>query len=219
MERRKFIAGVGSLAAGGAAALGTGAFERTSAERSARVEVVGDKSAYLRLNPTSPYVSVDGNGALEIDFGAATPAGGQGLNQNSVISFRGLFEIENQGTETVGTFIQDGRSQTEQGGQGDGNLNERLANQGVISGETAAGFFVDTGSAGEASLVTSTWAPDTVDTGRLDDPNDWDPVLEPGDSISVAWFINAEDSSAYEEVNGDVALWAYSQTFASAYQS
>jgi hypothetical protein len=218
MERRKFLTAMGSLAAGGAAVMGTGAFERTSAARDARVEVVGDASAYLGLNPTSPYAGLN-NGELNLDFGAASGNGGRGLNQDAVVSFRGLFDIENQGTETIGVFIQDGRSQTEQGSTtGDGDLNEKLANQGFIPGETSAGFFVDTGSGGEESLSSSTWAPDTVNTTRLDDPNAWDPVLAPGDSISVGWFMNGENSDL-GEVNGEVALWGYSQTFAQAYQS
>ena len=50
MERRKFVVGLGSLAAGGAAAMGTGAVSQfSSGDRSIGVEIVGDQSAYVAL--------------------------------------------------------------------------------------------------------------------------------------------------------------------------
>jgi hypothetical protein len=88
MQRRKFIAGVGSLAAGAAAVTGTGAFTTASAERKVTVNVVGDQGAYLGLNPTDERASTNSEGALEIDLSA--------LNPNAQIGFIDLFEITNQ---------------------------------------------------------------------------------------------------------------------------
>jgi hypothetical protein len=73
MERRKFVIGMGSLAAGGAAAMGTGAF--TAAEVSGRsigVQVTDDSQSLIALNvgeggTTDNYVSYN-NGELVIDF-------------------------------------------------------------------------------------------------------------------------------------------------------
>jgi len=82
MERRKFIIGAGSLAAGGAAAMGTGAF--TAAEVSGRsigVEVTDDSSSLVALNTgttSNDYVRYD-NGELIIDF----QEDGAGVNPNS----------------------------------------------------------------------------------------------------------------------------------------
>ncbi|WP_256297248.1 DUF1102 domain-containing protein [Haloarchaeobius salinus] len=108
MERRKFIAGVGSLAAGGAAALGTGAFTSVSATRDIDVEVADDASAYLRLEGTgganSEYVTDDGDGgtlAINLDSSNATSAGGDGVNPDAVTQIDDLFVIENQGTQEV----------------------------------------------------------------------------------------------------------------------
>lgn len=65
MQRRKFIAGLGSLAAGSAAVLGTGAYEGAyvHGDRSIEVDVVSDDQGYLKLKDTSPmaeYESVSG---------------------------------------------------------------------------------------------------------------------------------------------------------------
>lgn len=105
MQRRKFIIGAGALAAGGAAALGSGAFNIARAERDVEVEVVGDEAAYLGLNATSAYADGTADGQLEIDFG--DNGQGEGLNENAKFFFTDVFEIRNQGTEdveiTVGT--------------------------------------------------------------------------------------------------------------------
>jgi len=49
-NRRKFIAGLGALATGSAAAVGTGAFTSVSAERSVTIDTADDAYAFLRLN-------------------------------------------------------------------------------------------------------------------------------------------------------------------------
>jgi len=104
MERRKFIATVGSLAAGSAAAVGTGAFTSVTASRDVDVEVADDASAYLRLEraggANSHYVTDDGNGGtLEIQLSSdnATSDGGEGVNLDAVTQIDKLFKIENQG--------------------------------------------------------------------------------------------------------------------------
>jgi hypothetical protein len=99
MRRRKYIAAMGSLAAGGAAALGTGAVSQfQSGDRSIRAEKVGDKAAYVALqkpptnggntsgrsDPTEPdgqtrhgnFVEFTGspNATLELDFGQQSSA-------------------------------------------------------------------------------------------------------------------------------------------------
>ena len=94
MERRKFVIGLGSLAAGGAAATGTGAF--TAAEitgRQADIEVNGDDAALIQMVPghdasvageastvTSNRVWLN-NGQLAISF---DDGAGTGINPESV---------------------------------------------------------------------------------------------------------------------------------------
>ena len=107
MDRRKFMLGLGSLAAGGAAAMGTGAFTSIQGDRSVKIDVSGDAGAFLRLegNDTpngNEYVVDDGTGGstLSLDF-SSTSQGGTGLNQNADTIIRDLFTIENQGPEKV----------------------------------------------------------------------------------------------------------------------
>lgn len=121
MERRKFVIGLGSLAAGGAAATGTGAMSQfNSGDRSIEVETVSDASAYIALQrPDSGlsdggdtrngnFVEFNGDDALELDFTSDNPTsarsgnvtqgnslGGSGVNPGSTYYFDETFEIRN----------------------------------------------------------------------------------------------------------------------------
>ncbi|WP_144921999.1 hypothetical protein [Halorubrum salsamenti] len=103
MERRKFVIGMGSLVAGGAAATGTGAFASVEATRSVNVNVAGDGSAYLGLEDTSPYADRNGK-KLQLDF-AANGEGGAGINADSVSTFDGVFRIVNNGPNDLDITI------------------------------------------------------------------------------------------------------------------
>jgi len=106
MERRKFLAGLGSLAAGSAVAMGTGAFTSTAASRSVSVSVAGDKSANLGLVPgSSPHAHTE-NGELVLDFDGSRVTG-DGLNTNAFIKFNELFEIRNNSSDTVAVWLDD----------------------------------------------------------------------------------------------------------------
>ena len=97
---------MGSLAAGGAAAMGTGAFTSVNAERTVDVEIAGDANAYLGLTRASEedgdsgagqeanaeYVEYD-NGELKLVFDQ--------LNDNATTKFDDLFDIVNNGTQDV----------------------------------------------------------------------------------------------------------------------
>lgn len=109
MERRKFMIGVGSLAAGSAAAMGTGAFNFANVERGMNVNVADDSNAFLALNDTSDYA--DGSGKqLSLTFDGNSDVTGTGINRNSDYSFTGVFSITNQGSQSVGVWINDNDS-------------------------------------------------------------------------------------------------------------
>jgi hypothetical protein len=120
MQRRKFVVGLGSLAAGGAAAMGTGAFSQfNSGDRTIEVETVGDASAYIALQRPDNGLSDSGdtrngnfvefeNNKLRLDFTSDNPTsarssdpeegnniGGKGVNPDSTYYFDGTFEIRN----------------------------------------------------------------------------------------------------------------------------
>ena len=112
MERRKFMIGLGSLAAGGAAATGTGAFTSVEADRSVDVEIAGDSSAYLALRKAADSSSdpganseayVDDSGAeVSFDFSSGNGSvGGNGFNPNAVTEVDNLIEVQNQGTQSA----------------------------------------------------------------------------------------------------------------------
>jgi len=114
MERRKFVIGLGALASGSAAAVGTGAFTSVTATRDIDVEVADDASAYLRLQGTgganSDYVTDDGDGgtlaiSLDESNSGSVSGGGEGVNPDAVTEIDDLFTVENQGTQEVTVSI------------------------------------------------------------------------------------------------------------------
>jgi hypothetical protein len=109
MQRRKYLAALGSLAAGGAAIGGTGAFTSVSADRGIEVDTADDADAFLKITAdsgpnASEYVNVN-NGIVSLDFtntnNSGYSGGGSGVNANSTTVFDDLLNITNQGTQTV----------------------------------------------------------------------------------------------------------------------
>jgi hypothetical protein len=104
MQRRKFLATVGSLAAGSAAAIGTGAFNMANVNRGVSVNMADDAAAFLALEDTSTYA--DGSGdKLVLTFDDDAQVIGDGINRDSDYSFTGVFAIRNQGNQPVGVWI------------------------------------------------------------------------------------------------------------------
>jgi len=115
MERRKFVIGLGSLAAGGAAATGTGALSQAAATRAVDIGVVNDSSAVLGLKndvsslENTEYTSYE-NGSLQLQFGENADLSndgisGDGLNPDSTLDFDNVFRIQSQGQDTLQVSI------------------------------------------------------------------------------------------------------------------
>ena len=103
-NRRKFLAGLGALASGSAAAVGTGAFTSVSADRTVSVDVADDSDALLAIEPQatpngSEYASTS-DGTIELDF-SETSVGGGGLSRNAETTIRDILQVRNQGTQDV----------------------------------------------------------------------------------------------------------------------
>jgi hypothetical protein len=109
VKRRKFLIGLGSLAAGTAAATGTGAFSQaTVSGRNVNVAIAEDSEAFLGLDTTyeglenSEYASETEDGELVLNFNGDTGlpnggflnAGADGLNPNAEYYFDDVFAIE-----------------------------------------------------------------------------------------------------------------------------
>ncbi len=109
MRRRKYLLGLGSLAAGGAAAMGTGAFTSVEADRTVNVKVAGDAEAYLGLQQTSNPNSQD---YIHKDSGEITLAlansdnGGSGFNQRATTWIDDVLQVRNQGTQTINFWVK-----------------------------------------------------------------------------------------------------------------
>ena len=127
--------GVGSLAAGGAAATGTGAFSQATAERDATVMVAdGDESGYIGIEalsgPNGVHVDQDGSagGGLSVDI-SDTTVGGTGVNEDGEFLFDDLFEISNLGTQPVWIWAEGAGKVTPyvMDGEGTGGTGDRRA--------------------------------------------------------------------------------------------
>lgn len=108
MQRRKFLATVGSLTAASAVAIGTGAVSQQQSTRSVNVDVVADNMGLIQFVvdheslENSEYASISGDGQLELhldenaDLSNDGWAGeGEGLNPNSTFIFDNVFQIRN----------------------------------------------------------------------------------------------------------------------------
>lgn len=116
MNRRQFVIGLGATAAGGGAALGTGAFTSVDADRDASVAVAEEDEAYLRIEPTpntangafAEDTSASDGKQLFLDFNDSIPnRNSQGVGQSSVYEFDDVFRITNQGTQDVYVNVTD----------------------------------------------------------------------------------------------------------------
>lgn len=98
MNRRNVLVGLGTIVAGGGAALGTGAFSSVSADRTVSIQVSDDTDALLAIEVNENYAG--DNDVAEIDLTEFTEA--EGLNINATTTFDGMVAITNQGTNNVG---------------------------------------------------------------------------------------------------------------------
>ncbi|WP_226480721.1 hypothetical protein [Natrinema amylolyticum] len=114
MNRRNVLVGLGTIVAGGGAALGTGAFSSVRADRTVTVNTAGDSSAYLGVSVTGNYAVDGGSGdAVEIDLGDSST--GDGFNDDAVTDVTGILTLSNNAADgnqiTVG-FDDGSGSQT-----------------------------------------------------------------------------------------------------------
>jgi hypothetical protein len=93
VKRRKFLVGFGSLAAGSAAVLSTGAHSSASLDRQANIDIVDDSNGVLALTDESSTDLVrieDGNLLIDFDTGSGT-----GVAPNSVYTINHAFGLTN----------------------------------------------------------------------------------------------------------------------------
>lgn len=108
MNRRQYLAALGTAAAGTTAAVGTGAFTSVSADRSVSVQIATDSNALLGLVPGDTGLVSEDGGTLQINLGgSATDASGVNFNAVTTIGDPDnpeddyAFKVVNQGTQSV----------------------------------------------------------------------------------------------------------------------
>jgi hypothetical protein len=203
MDRRKFLIGAGSLAAGSAAAVGTGAFTSVSASRGIEVDTADDADALLAIEAdntenANEYVNTSG-GTVSLDFtntnNSGYPGGGSGVNANSVTVFDDLLNITNQGTQAV--IVGHRQSFAPQLGA----LYHEDYEDGAI---TRVGDVP-----GEFDEVSSIGTPDNnitnLDTASLKNL----PVLGPGDTLEdIGFYVTPEADPAEDYIDGTITFLA-----------
>ena len=187
-NRRKFIAGLGALATGSAAAMGTGAFTSVSANRDISIETAGDANAFLSISKATDdsgnvypnaqeYVhGSPSSGTISLDFTQAddtTDATASGVNENSQTIFDNLLDITNNGTQEVKVYPD----------------SDLIADQGGFLGVYAE----------------YTQGDDTDNTGfSKSDPD----TIKPGESITNIGVFVPEGQSVSDTENGTITFVA-----------
>lgn len=101
VKRRKVLIGLGSLAAGGAATMGTGALSSQRAQRQLGGRVANDSASYTRIRPEDAnghFAETTDSGEIYLDFDK-NGSGGNGLSPDSLNMFENVFYIENYSLE------------------------------------------------------------------------------------------------------------------------
>lgn len=123
-NRRKFLAGIGALASGSAAAVGTGAVTTQESTRNVDIDVANDSNGSLAFKTSgssienSEYAEYS-NGQLTLQFdgrdsgpgenGRLGAEGSAGLNPDSTYYFDNVFQILNQTQDALAlTFDRSG---------------------------------------------------------------------------------------------------------------
>ncbi|WP_142987551.1 DUF1102 domain-containing protein [Halorubrum cibi] len=106
-NRRKFIAGLGALATGSAAAMGTGAFSFMNAQRTVSVNVTGDSSAFLGIETSQSKYATESGGTAEITLNSDSNGSGDGINANADTRFDNVLVLRNNGDRDVSVSVTD----------------------------------------------------------------------------------------------------------------
>ena len=202
MQRRKYLAAIGSLAAGGAAMMGTGAFTSVQAERNVDVAVATDENAYLSLRATGNRAKLDNNNQLKLDLDSSDE-GANGLNADARTAFTDIFEIENQGDNDVLVAVGLSQDNIYEDGDSQNNAEPHLFDTPGVSGfvydeEPASGtgsglgpnadnFQIRIDSGGRVDLSKK-----SEDATYRDD----DRLVTPGETVEVDLSVITEDTVA-----------------------
>lgn len=90
--------------------MGTGAFSSITADRPFQITVADDDVAYLTLTPNSNHpngaYAKGNNDVFRLDFDGNDQVEGGGVNGEARSEFDKVFQIQNQGTQEVGVYVE-----------------------------------------------------------------------------------------------------------------
>ena len=190
--KRRTLLGLGATL-GGAAMIGTNAFSSVRADRRVNVEVVGDGSALLRLEPCSNDDDENGDSLHPSDFVTTTESGtiaidltegndkidkGKGITEDSLWRVPNAFRITNAGTQSVCVDLgfADGVPEIKD----DGEAMVLTEKREYHEGDPAVIFYPGTNDSDEARIVPKDDL-DTTDSTAIH--------LEPSDSQCIGFNI------------------------------
>jgi len=134
LNRRNTLIGLGTIVAGGGAALGTGAFSSVEADRDVSLDVAGDDGALLQLTVSGGIEGSDGEDVISLSQDQ--------LNLDALTTYSGALTVAKaSGTGPVDVEINDG----EVGDPGDDDLIETSASNLSASGAPQIYFVFSNG--------------------------------------------------------------------------
>jgi len=179
---------MGSLAAGGAAAMGSGAFTSVEAERTIDIETTGDANALLEIKPNddyegdpSRYLSWTDDGRLEIDPSK--------VNKDAVTKFKDLIKIRNTGGKDLSLYILN-------------DFGERPQNDDEADPIRGSGY----GSNGPVDILHDG---DSIVGGNPNQVTGGPPSLDSGSSVTLTLVVDTRNLwEDYDELSGDYKIIA-----------
>jgi hypothetical protein len=168
--------------------MGTGAFSAVSANRTVSVNVEGDSSAYLQLEPTSgaTFAEDDEDGLIQFNFDADSDASGSGLNANGDTGFGPEFIISNQGTDAALVTI------------------DPTSVDDALSGDGSLSFFAYSQEYGGKGA--------TLKTTNQNSPGRSGVILESGTQVKVSGLFRNIDESDIDSDISDTEITFYAVT-------
>jgi len=191
MQRRKFLVGMGSLAAGSAAAMGTGAFGSVQASRDVSVDVVSDENALVGLKPATEadYVETTGD-TVEFNFdGSQQDIDGTGLNSDARTDFGPELIVTNQGPDPFLLLLDPS------------DINNSLFPN---SDEKALSFYIHTAKMDENGddIAGGTVTGSPPNTGRQG------VILKPGAPVTISGSFKFRDKSPSDIDDATLSVYA-----------
>lgn len=226
MNRRTVLIGLGGLAAGGGALVGTGAFDTVEAERTVTVETAGDADAFLGITPfpdseNADYVTVPEDGTVEIDItDEGTDTSGTGVNENAITAIDRLLEVTNNGTQSVAVgfnnqyAIDEGDYDDPPGGWGYAVSDDGSAVIAIWA-SPLPGDMDKSLEEVRPDLVSTGFTGSTLVDGRIDDEieDKQERTINPGESLHIGAVVDTRESTVEEEpipgeLDGTISVFA-----------